>query len=99
MGNVSEQRSIIMAGLVVEDAPLGLLAGRAAGARTLAVCTSHTREQIVASGAAPDFTVDNLTRYEFTTTGFPLCHADRTWIRVSARWVDGKVEVEIDDSL
>jgi len=80
MSNVSEQCSIIMAGLVVEDAPLGLLAGRAAGAHTLAVCTSHTREEIAASGSAPDFIVDNLTR-------------------VSARWVDGKVEVEIDDSL
>jgi beta-phosphoglucomutase-like phosphatase (HAD superfamily) len=53
-----------MAGLVVEDAPSGLFAGRAAGARILAVCTSHTREQIVASGAAPDFIVNDLTRYE-----------------------------------
>ena len=28
-----------------------------------------------------------------------LGHANRTLIRVSARWVDGKVAVEIDDSL
>jgi beta-phosphoglucomutase-like phosphatase (HAD superfamily) len=76
MGNVSEQCSIIMAGLVVEDAPLGLLAGRAAGAHTLAVCTSHTREEIAASGSAPDFIVDNLTRYGNTNTVCPLCHAD-----------------------
>ncbi|KAI0248092.1 HAD-like protein [Lactifluus subvellereus] len=66
--------------LVVEDAPSGLLAGRAAGARTLAVCTSHTRDQIAASGAVPDFIVNDLTS-------------------VSARWVDDKVVVEIDDSL
>lgn len=48
----------------MEDAPSGLIAGRAAGARTLAVCTSHTRDKIVESGAAPDFIVDDLTRYE-----------------------------------
>ncbi|KAI0294792.1 HAD-like domain-containing protein [Russula brevipes] len=66
--------------LVVEDAPSGLLAGRAAGARTLAVCTSHTRDEIIASGASPDFFVDDLTK-------------------VSARWADGKVVVDIDDSL
>ncbi|KAI0005341.1 HAD-like protein [Russula compacta] len=65
--------------LVVEDAPSGLRAGRAAGARTLAVCTSHTRDQIVASGVTPDFIVNDLTR-------------------VSARWDNGKVIVEIDDS-
>jgi len=33
--------------LVVEDAPSGLKAGRAAGARTLAVCTSHGRESLL----------------------------------------------------
>jgi beta-phosphoglucomutase-like phosphatase (HAD superfamily) len=52
------------AGLVVEDAPSGLLAGRRAGARTLAMCTSHTRDKIVASGVTPDFIVDDLTKYE-----------------------------------
>ncbi|KAI0271686.1 HAD-like protein [Gloeopeniophorella convolvens] len=66
--------------LVVEDAPSGLLAGRAAGARTLAVCTSHSRDKIIASRAAPDFIVKDLTR-------------------VSVKWVDGKVIVDIDDSL
>ncbi|EGO02750.1 hypothetical protein SERLA73DRAFT_176106 [Serpula lacrymans var. lacrymans S7.3] len=65
--------------LVVEDAPSGLLAGHAAGARTLAVCTSHTREVILASGANPDYIVKDLTR-------------------VTARWVDGKVEISIDES-
>jgi hypothetical protein len=49
-------------GLVVEDAPSGLNAGRAAGSKTLAVCTSHTRAEIVASGTSPDFIVKDLTR-------------------------------------
>ncbi|KAG8220131.1 HAD-like domain-containing protein [Butyriboletus roseoflavus] len=33
--------------LVIEDAPSGLKAGRAAGARTLAVCTSHRPETLL----------------------------------------------------
>ena len=49
-------------GLVIEDAPSGLKAGRAAGAKTLAVCTSHSRDAIVASGAEPDFIVEDLKR-------------------------------------
>ncbi|KII86404.1 hypothetical protein PLICRDRAFT_114851, partial [Plicaturopsis crispa FD-325 SS-3] len=65
--------------LVVEDAPSGLVAGRAAGAKTLAVCTSHTRQAIVDSGAKPDWIVKDLTR-------------------VSAKWIDGKVEISIDES-
>ncbi|EIM92084.1 HAD-like protein [Stereum hirsutum FP-91666 SS1] len=64
--------------LVVEDAPSGLRAGHAAGSKTLAVCTSHTRSQIEESGANPDFIVTDLSK-------------------VSARWVDGKVVIEIDD--
>jgi beta-phosphoglucomutase-like phosphatase (HAD superfamily) len=58
------EHALVTAGLVVEDAPSGLIAGRAAGARTLAVCTSHTCDKIVASGATPDFIVNDLTRYE-----------------------------------
>ena len=49
-------------GLVVEDAPSGLRAGHAAGAKTLAVCTSHTRQEIEDSGAKPDWIVSDLTR-------------------------------------
>jgi hypothetical protein len=86
-----------LAGLVVEDAPSGLLAGRAAGARTLAVCTSHTRDQIAAFGAVPDFIVNDLTRYEEVAGDCP--YAALTWVSVSARWVDGKVVVEINNSL
>lgn len=59
---------------MVEDAPSGLLAGRAAGARTLAVCTSHTRDQIAASGAVPDFIVNDLTRYEKVAVIAPMPH-------------------------
>jgi len=68
------------AGLVIEDAPSGLKAGHAAGAKTLAVCTSHTRELIKESGVEVDYIVEDLRR-------------------VSARWVDGKVEVTIDGSV
>ncbi|KAI9509882.1 HAD-like protein [Russula earlei] len=52
--------------LVVEDAPSGLLAGRAAGAHTLAVCSSYTRDEIMASGATPEFIVDDLTKVSAT---------------------------------
>ncbi|EIN13436.1 HAD-like protein [Punctularia strigosozonata HHB-11173 SS5] len=48
--------------LVVEDAPSGLKAGRAAGAKTLAVCTSHTREYLEKSDAKPDYIVQDLTK-------------------------------------
>lgn len=46
--------------LVVEDAPAGVRSGRAAGCKTLALLTSHTREQIEA--AQPDFVVKDLSR-------------------------------------
>lgn len=52
--------------LVVEDAPSGLLAGHRAGARTLAVCTSHTRDKIIASGVNPDFIANDLTKVSVT---------------------------------
>jgi len=46
--------------LVVEDAISGLVAGRAAGAQTLAVCTSTEKIKLVESGK-PDFIVNDLT--------------------------------------
>lgn len=52
---------ISTAGLVIEDAVSGLIAGRAAGARTLAVCTSTARQTLIESGE-PDFIVKDLTR-------------------------------------
>ncbi|MEY8567182.1 HAD-IA family hydrolase [Corynebacterium sp.] len=49
--------------LVVEDAPAGLGAGRAAGGRVLAVATSHPREDLEAlePARAADVVVDGLT--------------------------------------
>ncbi|RXW18451.1 hypothetical protein EST38_g7404 [Candolleomyces aberdarensis] len=45
--------------LVVEDAISGIKAGHAAGAKVLAVCTSTTRERLLAA-AEPDFIVPDL---------------------------------------
>lgn len=45
----------------MEDAISGLTAGRAAGALTLAVCTSTERTRLVESGK-PDFIVNDLTK-------------------------------------
>lgn len=47
--------------LVVEDAPSGIQAGAAAGAKTLAVCTSHSKVAIL-SESKPDFLVKDLTK-------------------------------------
>ncbi|KAJ3986348.1 HAD-like protein [Lentinula detonsa] len=47
--------------LVVEDAISGLKAGRAAGATTLAVCTSTSRSVLEQSDANPNFIVPDLT--------------------------------------
>ncbi|KAG6820349.1 hypothetical protein H0H93_001794 [Arthromyces matolae] len=48
--------------LVVEDAISGLRSGRAAGSKTLAVCTSTRREVLLACDAPPDYIVDDLTQ-------------------------------------
>jgi len=45
--------------LVVEDAPSGIRSGNSAGCKTLAVVTTHTREQV--EKASPDFIVPNLS--------------------------------------
>jgi len=42
--------------LVVEDAPAGLLAGRNAGAKTLAVATSHDAAELTADAVVADLT-------------------------------------------
>ena len=49
--------------LVIEDAPAGLAAGRAAGAKTLAVATSHDAAELTADAVVEDLTwcrVDDL---------------------------------------
>jgi len=48
--------------LVVEDAVSGLRSGRAAGARTLAVCTSSPRKLLEESDALPTYIVSDLTK-------------------------------------
>ena len=45
--------------IVFEDAPAGIKAGKAANAIVIAVCTSHTRQQLIES--SPDYIVDDLT--------------------------------------
>lgn len=45
--------------LVVEDAPTGIRSGKASGARVLATCTSHEREEL--EKERPDFLVDDLS--------------------------------------
>lgn len=57
-------------GVVVEDAPSGILAGRAAGCKVIAVCTSHTRQQLLDS--KPDYIVRDLTRC-VRLVSFPTC--------------------------
>ena len=63
-------------GLVIEDAPSGIRSGHAAGAKTLAVCTSHSKEQIVESGCNPHYIVKDLTRLvstEYFLIAFDHC--------------------------
>jgi hypothetical protein len=64
-GLLGKQTERTFPGLVVEDAPSGLKAGHAAGAKTLAVCTSHSRQEIVESGTNPDYIVKDLSRLVF----------------------------------
>lgn len=48
-------------GVVFEDAPSGIRSGNAAGCKTVALLTTHTKEQIEACQA--DYIVENLSRY------------------------------------
>lgn len=54
--------------LVIEDAPAGLTAGRAARARTVAVVTSHNSDEL----AEADFVVHDLTAIEVQVHGDSL---------------------------
>ncbi|KAF8474670.1 HAD-like domain-containing protein [Kalaharituber pfeilii] len=53
--------------LVVEDAPAGIRAGKAAGCDVLGLLTSHTKEQVAEAG--PTFIVDDLASVEFVRSG------------------------------
>lgn len=52
--------------LVVEDAPSGIKSGLDAGAIVLAVCTSHSRDELKDLGA--HYMVDNLENVHFEWT-------------------------------
>ncbi|TFK28906.1 phosphatase [Coprinopsis marcescibilis] len=52
--NVNPKRCVVF-----EDAPNGIRSGRAAGCKTIALLTSHSREQVEA--ASPDYIVQDLT--------------------------------------
>ncbi|TDD90682.1 HAD family hydrolase [Actinomadura darangshiensis] len=54
--------------VVIEDAPAGIAAGRAAGATVVAVVTSHPLESLTAA----HHTVENLTRVRTTQAGLHL---------------------------
>ena len=47
-------------GLVIEDAPAGVVSGRTAGCKTMAVITTHSEEAMKACN--PDFVVENLSK-------------------------------------
>lgn len=53
--------------LVLEDAPAGIRAGKAAGCKVLAVVTSHTMEQVLA--AEPDWVVQDLRSVKMLAHG------------------------------
>ncbi|KAL5534512.1 hypothetical protein ACEPAG_975 [Sanghuangporus baumii] len=57
--------------LVIEDAPSGLNSGRSAGCKTLAVCTSHSKQSILAK-TTPDYIVKDLTKVSFKWTNGKL---------------------------
>ncbi|WWC86486.1 uncharacterized protein L201_001363 [Kwoniella dendrophila CBS 6074] len=52
--------------IVVEDAPSGVRSGVSSGAKVLATCTSHTREQLQGLGA--DWIVTDLSKVSFEVT-------------------------------
>lgn len=60
--------------IVVEDAPTGIRAGKAAGSFVLATCTSHSREDL--EKESPDFLVEDLTKvtatWDAATSSFKL---------------------------
>ena len=58
--------------LVVEDAPSGIRSGKACGAKTLAVLTTFDKAKMVASGAEPDYMVEDLSLW-VVLINFNLC--------------------------
>jgi sugar-phosphatase len=58
--------------LVIEDAPAGIAAGRAAGARVLALLTTHGADALTGSDAAPDLLAADLASVLATSDGAVL---------------------------
>lgn len=58
--SVSNEKLTPVSVVVIEDAPSGVRAGKAAGSKVIGVCTSHTEEELAA--AEPDFIVQDLKK-------------------------------------
>ena len=58
--------------LVIEDAPAGIAAGRAAGARVLGLLTTHGAEALTEAGAGPDLVASDLGSVLGTADGTVL---------------------------
>jgi len=58
--------------VVFEDAPAGIRSGKAAGCIVIAVCTSHTRQQLIDSGSEPDFIVNDLNSVDLVVKNSKL---------------------------
>jgi tRNA threonylcarbamoyl adenosine modification protein YjeE len=58
--------------LVIEDAPAGITAGRAAGARVLALLTTHSADALTGSAAPPDLLAADLASVLATADGAVL---------------------------
>jgi sugar-phosphatase len=58
--------------LVIEDAPAGIAAGRAAGAQVLGLLTSHSAAALTESDAVPDLLADDLSSVLPTADGAVL---------------------------
>lgn len=92
---------IMVSGLVIEAAPSGLASGRAAGCKTVAVCSSHTAQAIQESGVNPDYVVKDLTRYVLTWLLDSIQHDEpaltsHAFDSISAKWVGDSIEVTIN---
>jgi hypothetical protein len=70
-------------GVVFEDAPSGVLSGRAAGCKTIGLLTTHPREQMEA--AQPDILIQDLSRLAFVPSCPFAVMFDESLPRVSVR--------------
>lgn len=57
--------------VVIEDAPAGILAGKKAGMRVIAIASTHSTEELLESGA--DFVVAKLQNLNVTRSSHPSC--------------------------